>query len=374
VPADLIVIEIAAPKVSESALSVLVSACSRAARDAECVLARNSNDAQPAAVAIVTLQSEDKIRVEVGVRKGAHDSWRTKDFAFLASDEMMDRWRAVGFAIGTLAESNPPPEQETSERIAPAASSGQRTASPASASAPSSSASSPTTPANPSSAAPATAAKAAGATKSSTASSKSSTPAASSKTSSSPADEGRPIETAEPAHQRARRTQVFIGAALIFGPGLEVDPPWRLGSALYVDLAPARTPVFFTVGGSAATRLRSGENGLTTRWFDVSLGAGVPLLGHLDASGLELRVQALAEYFDAHASDGRYSQAQGRWTLGLQGALGARLQIVPNLSFTAEAQAAGFTGETELVVRGSPVGSSASFRYLGSAGLRVQLR
>ncbi|HEX2673747.1 MAG TPA: hypothetical protein VHM25_22870, partial [Polyangiaceae bacterium] len=107
---------------------------------------------------------------------------------------------------------------------------------------------------------------------------------------------------------------------------------------------------------------------------DVSLGAGAPLLGHLDASGLEFRVQALAEYFDARASDGLDSQMMSRWTLGLQGALGARLQIVPNLSFTAEVQAAGFTGDTEIVVRGSPVGSSASFRYLGSVGLRVQLR
>ena len=161
---------------------------------------------------------------------------------------------------------------------------------------------------------------------------------------------------------------------MIFGPGLELDPPWRLGSALYLDLAPAQMPVFFTVGGSAATRLRSGVNGLTTRWFDVSLGAGAPLLGHLDASGLEFRVQALAEYFDAHASEGRDSESKGRWTLGLQGAFGARLQIVRNLAFTAEMQAAGFTGETEIVVRGSPVGSSASFRYLGSVGLRVQLR
>lgn len=167
---------------------------------------------------------------------------------------------------------------------------------------------------------------------------------------------------------------MFIGAAMLFGPGLETDPPWRLGSALYLDLAPVRMPVFFTVGGSAATRLPSGENGLTTRWFDVSLGAGAPLLGHLDASGLEFRVQALAEYFDAHASEGHDSQTSGRWTLGVQGAFGARLQIVPNLAFTAELQAAGFTGETEVVVRGSPVGTSASFRYLGSAGLRIQLR
>lgn len=167
---------------------------------------------------------------------------------------------------------------------------------------------------------------------------------------------------------------MFIGAAAIFGPGLDTDPPWRLGSAVYLDVAPPSMPVFFTVGGSAATRLRADSNGVTTRWFDVSLGAGVPLLGHVEESGLEFRLQALAEYFDAHASDAGRSQTMSRWTLGLQGAFGGRLQIVRDLSFTAEIQAAGLSGETEVVVAGSSVGTSASFRYLGSAGLRVRLR
>ncbi len=108
--AALIVIEIAAPQVSDDALSVLAAACTRAARDAECVLAKNASDQQPAAVAIVSLQSEDKMRVEVGVHQGDHDSWRTKDFSFLAADDALDRWRAIGFAIGTLAESDPPPD------------------------------------------------------------------------------------------------------------------------------------------------------------------------------------------------------------------------------------------------------------------------
>jgi hypothetical protein len=89
---------------------------------------------------------------------------------------------------------------------------------------------------------------------------------------------------------------------------------------------------------------------------------------------LEFRVQALAEYFDAQASDLVQSQEMSRWTLGLQGALGGRLKIVPNLLLTTELQAAGFTGETDVTVGGSPVGTSSSFRYLGSVGLRVRLR
>lgn len=350
--AALIVIEIAAPKVSEGALSVLVSACSRAARDAECVLARNASEEQPAAVAIVTLQSEDKIRVEVGVRQGDHDSWRTKDFAFMTTDESMDRWRAVGFAIGTLAESNPAPEQETSERVAPtpAASSPSHSSTatpPASSTAPSSSG--PSSPATTSAAV-------------------SPAPVLSSQT----ADD-HPDERERPIRKRSSGTQLFIGAAAILGPGLDKDSSWRLGSALNVDLAPLEVPIFFTVGGSAAAGL-GGSSDLTTRWFDMTIGAGVPLLGQLHDSGLEFRAQVLTEYFDAHASVGGRSQTMSRWTLGAQGAFGARLQIVPDLLLTAEVQAAGLSGETEVAVGGELIGSSASFRYLGSLGLRVRLR
>lgn len=166
---------------------------------------------------------------------------------------------------------------------------------------------------------------------------------------------------------------MFIGAAAISGPGLDKDSSWRLGSALNLDLAPAQLPVFFTVGGSAAAGL-GGSGDLTTRWFDVSLGAGVPLLGQLEDSGLEFRAQLLTEYFDAHASVGGRSQTMSRWMLGLQGAFGGRLQIVRDLLLTAEVQAAGLSGETEVAVGGELVGSSSSFRYLGSLGLRVRLR
>jgi len=365
VAAALIVIEIAAPKVSDDALAVLVSACSRAARDAECVLARNASDEQPAAVAIVSLQSEDKMRVEVGVRRGDHDSWRTKDFAFLAADKSMDRWRAVGFAIGTLAESNPAPEDETPARIGPA------TAGPSASPSPSPGSSS-TTPAA-SSTAPAASSTAPAA--SSTAPAVSSTaPAASSTAPAVVVDEPAPEAPAAAKRKRSSGTQVFIGAAAIFGPGLEGDAPWRVGSALNVDLALAHAPLFLTIGGSAATRLGAGSGDVSTRWFDVSLGAGVPLLGPLQASGLEFRAQVLAEYFDAHASVDGASQTMYRWTVGLQGAFGGRLQIVPDLLLTAELQAAGLSGETVVLVGGESVGSSASFRYLGSVGLRVRLR
>jgi hypothetical protein len=364
VAAALIVIEIAAPKVSNDALTVLVAACSRAARDAECVLARNASEEQPAAVAIVTLQSEDKIRVEVGVRQGDHDSWRTKDFAFLPTDPSMDRWRAVGFAIGTLAESNPAPDQETSTRVGPVSAGTPSTATPSTG--------------TPSTGTPSTGTPPTGTPPTGTPPTAAVVAASKSPSSASPAvaaDSEEPAVSVPAKGGRSPGTQIFIGAAAIFGPGLTGDSSWRLGSALYADLALSQVPLFLSLGGSAATRLGGGSDDLTTRWFDVSLGAGVPLLGPLHSSGLEFRAQVLAEYFDAHAtaSDGA-SQTRSRWTVGLQGAFGGRLQLVPDLLLTAELQAAGFSGETEVLVGGVTVGSSASFRYLGSVGLRVRLR
>jgi hypothetical protein len=129
-----------------------------------------------------------------------------------------------------------------------------------------------------------------------------------------------------------------------------------------------------TLGGSAATRVTGDFSHSTARWFDLSAGVGVPLLGPPSQSGLELRAAPLAEYFDAAASALDRSETKSRWTFGVQGALVARLRLVPDLFLTGEIQAAGLSGSTEVRVAGVPAGSNASFRYLGSIGLRVSLR
>ncbi len=310
-----IVIEVSAPNVSDDALAVLVSSCTRAARDAECVLAKNAGDDQPDVVAIVSLQGEDKMRVEVGLHQGDHDSWRTKDFAFLAADEPMDRWKAVGFAIGTLAESNAPPA------------------------APSATATNDKTPATPSALVNV---------------------------------EAAPAPT--PKQKQPSSAPIFVGAAAVFGPGLD-QGPWRLGAALYADFALRRVPIFFSLGGSAATRVTSDASGTTARWYDVSAGPGVRLVGALESSGLELSGRGLVEHFDVSVSaiDGRSAQ-RGRWIFGFEGELGGHVQIVPDLFLTAGVLAAGLSSTTDVRAFGSAIGSSSSFRYLGSFGIRVRLR
>lgn len=312
--AALIVIEVAAPDVSDDALAVLVSSCTRAAREAECVLTKNASDEQPAAVAIVSQQGEDRLRVEVGVRQGDHDSWHSKDFAFLAADELTDRWRAVGFAIGTLAESTVSPSLPAPPEKQPAP------------------------PSFPTSSA---------------------TPAP-------PAPKPKPKPPPSP--------QLFVGAAALFGPGLD-QGPWRVGSALYADLGWPHVPVFFTFGGSAATRVTSDRTGTAARWIDVSTGAGVGLLGELADSGLELRAQALLEEFDVSVSSGSGASAErGRWIFGVQGELGGRLQLVPNLFLTTALSVADLSSATDVRVAGQSIGSASTFRYLGSFGIRLRLR
>lgn len=312
-PGSLIVIEVSAPSVSDDALAVLVSACTRAARGASCALAKNASDETPSAVAIVSLQAQDKMRVEVGVREGDHDTWHTKDLSFLAADEEAERWRAVGFAIGTLAESEP-------EAAPPTAS-----AEPA-----------------PSVAAP-------------------------------------PLPPPPPPPPRLRAKPkpsplVFVSALGLVGPGLDRGL-WRIGSELGVSIAPARLPVYFTLAGSAATRFARDDLGVTTRWFDISAGAGVPLLGAIDHSGLELGAALLCERFDASVSsfDGE-SDSMSRWLFGAQGMLGGRLEVARDLFLTADLRGSGLSGETGVTVMGNTAGNAASFGYLGSFGLRVRLR
>jgi len=311
----LIVIEIAAPKVSDEALAVLVSSCTRAARGAECVLAKNSSDASPGAVAIVSAQGADKMRVEVGLREGEHDSWRTKDFAFLAEDDPLDRWRAVGFAIGTLAESDAEVPAEPSEP--------------------------PPAPPAPPPALPV-------------------------------APPSEPQPRARPESKPGLR--LFVAAGGVFGPGLDRGP-WRIGSSLGVELAPPRLPIYWVVAGSAATRVTRDESGATARWFDISAGPGVALLGSLNHSGLELGASLLAERFEVSATtfDGT-SAGRGRWLLGAEAALGGRLEIAQNLFLVAEAKTAGLSATTDVRVLGNAIGSAPSFRFLGCFGLRVRLR
>ena len=361
--AALIVIEIAAPKVSDEALSVLVASCNRAARDASCVLGKNASDVQPAAVAIVSLQGDDTMRVEVGVRQGGADSWRSKDFAFLAADLPLDRWRAVGFAIGTLAENNPPPTD--------AASAEPRSATPAGASSARGAA---TAEAAPTESSASTAPSASTTPSASTAPRASTAPSApTSPTSDSPGSESDP-RSPEGPERGSSETRVLIDVAGIGGAGLDKGPP-RLGGLLEAALGlPPLRPVLITWGGSAAIRVGSGSNEASVRWFDAFAGIAVPLFGSAEQTGFELKTSLVTEYFEVAASRNDQSDKMSRWLLGARGGLSGRLQVLPALCLTAGVEVTGLSGATTVVVGTDSVGTAAALRYLGSVGFRVRLR
>jgi hypothetical protein len=335
-PGAPIVIEVSLPSPSETGLAVLTAACTRAALGARCLLAKDAHDEVPAAVAIVTFQTADNVRVEVGVRHGEHDVWRTSEFAFLANDDSSERWRTIGFAIGTLAESEQSSAPATDAPVAPTPSGAASSAAPSVASAEPARAAAPVPTAGP--------------------------PAA------SVADTKESLST--PTKERGQ----YVDATLLLGRGL-VASPLRAGGAVALDVPLPKMPLYL-VGGASLTALVAERGELrTARWVDVSLGASSSVMGELGQSGLELSGQAFLERFDvsAQAFDGR-SDTAGRWLFGAEGALRGSVGLTSSICLTADVRVAALSGATYLRIADGTLGEAPSLRYTAGLGLRVRVR
>jgi hypothetical protein len=136
VVAPVVIIEVAAPGSSPSGLAALVRACDEAISEGRCVISHPGKDPpEPEAVAIVSWVGNNRVRVEVGVRRDPSSEWRVREVGFGARDSMVDRWRAAGLVIATLVgelhvarstdstntDSNPPPPAEVPREPPPAA-------------------------------------------------------------------------------------------------------------------------------------------------------------------------------------------------------------------------------------------------------------
>src|SRR5215207_2215536 len=105
-----IVVEVYAPQPRPQELAVLISACSRAAAPNECITAEMRPADSPLGVAIVRREG-DRARIELGLRGVVSAEWSTRDLVFQPGDDELERYRAIGFAIGTLvAREMEPPE------------------------------------------------------------------------------------------------------------------------------------------------------------------------------------------------------------------------------------------------------------------------
>jgi hypothetical protein len=261
---------------------VLVESCTRAAVDSTCYLVKEAPDDSYAALAIITWERDDKVRIEVGLQREQGTEWRSRQLSFQAGDVAVERYRSVGFVIGTLA---------TASKDEPSASE------------PSPESTSSTSP-------PPVAVPAA-------------TPQAS-----------EPATSLPPAASGPSRG--FLGVSAIAGRpvdrgGLRVGGNVRLGLRLLPRLA-----VLASAGLS--TRPRD-DFGLRIVWVDAGAGAAFTL-GSPVASHVEVRLELLVEQFSAEArgAAGAATQARVLPTLrpGLDGVLrlGSFMELVAGVELT----------------------------------------
>src|SRR5262245_729974 len=100
-----IVIDVGVTDPPRELTTVLVEACTRAATEAECHLVREAPEGPYAAIAIITWEAEDRVRIEVGLRRETGAEWRSRQISFQSADVDVERYRSVGFVVGTLATS-----------------------------------------------------------------------------------------------------------------------------------------------------------------------------------------------------------------------------------------------------------------------------
>lgn len=94
-----IAVEMPAASASPSLADALLRACTIAAAPDRCEAADSTSEA-PVAYAVVTWHGDLAVLVEIG-RPGDAD-WLERKMTFVPEDPPVERWQAVGFAIGTL--------------------------------------------------------------------------------------------------------------------------------------------------------------------------------------------------------------------------------------------------------------------------------
>lgn len=118
-----VVIDMGMAEPPEVLVASMVEACQKAVGDGECHLVREAPQGPYRAIAILTWDGPDKVRIEVGLRRDVGTEWRTRALTFQPEDVELERFRSVGFVVGTLASEEqapaPPPEVKPQPPVAP---------------------------------------------------------------------------------------------------------------------------------------------------------------------------------------------------------------------------------------------------------------
>lgn len=307
-----VVVEVYAPQPSTQELSVLLAACSRAAAPHECIDAEVKSSEPPLGVAIVR-RDGDRARIELGLRSVVSAQWSTRDLVFQPGDDELERYRAIGFAIGTLVarESEPPAPPPAEEP--PAAKPAPPLAPPPLAKAP-----------------------------------------------------DRPTFASA-----APRRAAWIDAVGSVGLGLVPGPP-RAGGSVRAALELVPQGAFGVVEGGYAERY--GDPSLRVRWLSGALGIGHPLAPHLRSLGVDVRLLFVVERLSFDAVAGGSSEGATRWKPGVTAAIDGHWDFAPPVGLVVSAATFIDPEHTVVHVGGDQAGETPALGLSGFVGIRLKLR
>jgi hypothetical protein len=326
--------------------AALIEACSEAVPHGSCVLGEPAPapEAVYAVARVVWEEPNERLaRVWVGVHGEQGPRSATQTVGFEPADQPAERWRAVGFAIGTLIGS----EEQAARVQARAASASSAAPGPAldgTAALPSPSGSSPP---------PSAGRRNAGARRGSP----SRTQGAATPTAPEP-----------PLHH-----PLALSAGALGGPGLD-SGMWRFGGLLRADWCFAELPLLVTIAGSYAVRPED-DNGLRASW--VTLGAGAGACARVDAIrlGLDARAELVAERFAPAATDAATGaeDSGSRWAPGFRAALDLSWPSNSLVAAVLGADAWALSGSTTVRLAGVEAGAARGLSFALHAGVKVVL-
>lgn len=304
-----VVVEVYSPQPRPQELAALIAACTRAAAPNECITSDVRTSESPLGVAIVR-RDGDRARIELGLRGVVTAEWSTRDLVFQPADDELERYRAIGFAIGTLV----------TRKVEPAA---------------------PEPEVKPAAVAPPPQAK--------------------------PAEPAKPPPPPAPPRSRSTWIDVSGGVGLGLIPG---SPRWGGTLRAASELVPGG---LFGVAETSYSQ-GSAEPSLSARWLGLSLGVGHPLTSRARSLGVDARLQLVLERLSLTATDGERSDGTLRWKPGVSVGLDAHWQALPPLALLAGAVANLDPARTVIEVQGVQVAETPALGIGGFVGLRLKLR
>jgi hypothetical protein len=308
-----VVIDLGVADAPRESIQVLVDACTQAAAETQCHLVREAPEGPYAAIAIVTWEANDRIRIEVGVRRAEGAAWRSRELSFQPGDVEIERYRSVGFVIGTLAVA-PDPERAGLPAVTPK------------------------------------------------------------QEKSLPAEPPPPPLAPAPSERLPPRPgptplQGWVSVSAVAARAFSEGAP-RLGGSFRVGVRLVSS-LTMMVSAGASSRRRD-ERGLLLGWLDAGLGLGVAL-GPPTSSRVELRLDALVERLSAEARSTSDVDTAGRTQPAARLGVDGVWQLATPFALVLGADVLARPSVTRFRVGGADVGSAGLLEVGGALGARLDL-